>query len=156
MQYICTVSDISFLFMVLPSDFQATRSISVSGNVTGSVVQTGDSNIGAINYQRATLPQPETVDISSEVAALRELLTQLESADKRKIENALADAEEELQKPEPDKDEVGQALDRALNYAEKANGFADAVNKLRPRVEKAVGWLGDNWYKLLAIVGLTV
>lgn len=142
--------------MTLSSNSQAGRSVSIGGNVTGSVVQTGDGNVASADFQQASLPQPETVNISAEIVALRKLLTQLESADKRKIENALEDAEEELQKPEPDKDEVGQALDRALSYAEKANGFAESIDKLHPHVEKAAGWLGQNWYKLLAVVGLTI
>ncbi|NEP16647.1 MAG: hypothetical protein F6J97_07025 [Leptolyngbya sp. SIO4C1] len=104
--------------------------------------------------QQAALPEPERVDILAELAALREILTQLESPDQRKINNALEDAEAELEKPEPDKDEVGQALDRALNYAEKANGFAEAIDQLRPHVEQAAGWLGKHWHKILAVVGL--
>ncbi len=90
------------------------------------------------------------------MGALAEILTQLESPDRRKIVNAVDDAQEELKKPNPDKDEVGQALDRALGYAEKANGFAEAMDKLRPHVEKAASWLGEHWYKLLPIVGLTL
>lgn len=142
--------------MTLPSESQSDRSVRIGGNVTGSVVQTGNGNVASVSFQQASLPQPEMVDISAEVAALRELLTQLESVDKRKIENALEDAEDELQKLEPGKDEVGQALDRALKYAEKANGFAEAIEKLQPHIEKAAGWLGQNWYKLLAVVGLTI
>jgi len=69
---------------------------------------------------------------------------------------AFEDAQEELKKPEPNKDEVGQAIDRALNYAQKANGFVEAIDKLRPHVTNAAAWLGENWYKLLSLVGLTV
>jgi hypothetical protein len=80
----------------------------------------------------------------------------LETEDQRKINNALEDAEVELEKPEPDKSEVGQALDRALKYAEKASGFAEAIDKLRPHVEAAAGWLGKHGYKLLPLVGLAL
>jgi predicted ribosome quality control (RQC) complex YloA/Tae2 family protein len=132
------------------------RSVHIGGNVTGSAVVTGDSNKVSIQFQQASLPQPETVDIQAELAALKSVLAQLEAQDQRKINNALEDAEVELEKPEPDKSEVGQALDRALKYAEKANGFAEAIDKLRPHVEAAAGWLGKHGYKLLPLVGLAL
>lgn len=132
------------------------RSVSVSGSMTGSAVGAGDGNTVSIQFQPAALPQPESVSIQAELEALHELLSQLQSPDQRKIEAALDDAKEELKKPDPSKDEVGQALARALNYAQKANGFAKALDKLRPHVEKAAAWLGEHWYKLLPLVGLTV
>lgn len=132
------------------------RSISVGGNVTGSVIQTGDGNTASVTFQQAALPQPKDVDMVTVLAALEDILGQLESPDRRKIVNAMDDAKEELKKLEPDKDEIGEALGRALNYAEKANGFAEAIDKLRPHVEKAAGWLGEHWYKLLPLVGLTI
>lgn len=131
-------------------------SVSVGGSVIGGSVASGDNNTVSVHYQQATLPAVESVDIRAELRALHEILSQLQSDDKRKIKNALEDAEEELKKPEPDKDEVGQALDRALGYAEKANGFAEAIDKLRPHVEKSAAWLGENWYKLLTVVGLAI
>lgn len=132
------------------------RSVSVGGSVTNGVIVTGDRNTASIQNQQTTLPQVESVDIQHELAILRDLLSNLQTADQRKIERALEDIKEELNKVEPDKDEVGQALDRALNYAQKANGFAEAVDKLRPHIEKVAAWLGKNWYKLLSIVGSAV
>lgn len=132
------------------------RSVSIGGSVTGSAIVTGDSNTVSVQFQPAALPQPETVNMQAELAALCELLSQLQSPDQRKIDNALDDAKEELKKPDPDKDEVGQALDRALNYAQKANGFAEAIEKLRPHMQNTASWLGKNWYKLLSFVGLAV
>lgn len=132
------------------------RSVSIGGSVTGSAIVTGDSNTVSVQFQQAALPEPQSVDIQAELNALHELLVQLQSPDQRKIDNALDDAKEELKKPQPDKDEVGQALERALKYAQKANGFAEAIDKLRPHVEKAASWLGEHWYKLLPIVGLTI
>lgn len=136
--------------------FNHNSSVSVGGSVTDSVIQTGDENIATVQFQQAALPQPESVNIQAEVAALRELLLQLKAPDQRKIERAFEDVEEELEKPEPDKDEIGQALDRAVNYAKKANRFAEAIDKLRPHVEKLTAWLGQNWHKLLSLVGLAV
>jgi hypothetical protein len=142
--------------ITLPSGPMSDRSVHIDGDIVGSIVQTGDGNATSMSFRQGSLPQPGTVDISTEIAALRRLLIQLESDDKRKIENALEDAEDELQKSEPDKDEIGQALDRALKYAKKANGFAEAIDKLRPHVEKTASWLGENWYKLLSLVKLTI
>ncbi|WP_414587916.1 CHAT domain-containing protein [Scytonema sp. PCC 10023] len=132
------------------------RSVSIGGNVAGSAIQTGDSNIANIQFQPVSLPAPESVDIRAELNALHEAIALLESPDRRKIENAFADAEEEVNKPKPDKDEVGKALDRALDYAKKAEGFASVVEKLKPHLTKTTAWLGENWHKLLSIVGLGI
>lgn len=130
------------------------RSVSIGGSVTGSAVQTGDSNIANIQFQPVSLPAPESVDIRAELNALREAIALLESSDRRKIENAFADASEEVNKPKPDKDEVGKALERALDYAKKAEGFASVIEKLKPHITKTSAWLGENWHKLLGVVGL--
>ncbi|GBC62400.1 CHAT domain-containing protein [Desulfonema ishimotonii] len=133
------------------------RSVSVGGNVTGSAIVTGDSNTVTVNYEKANVPPPETVDIAAELAALKAALAEIQVTDKdrRKLDNAIEDAEVEVRETEPDRDEVGSALERALKYAEKAEGFASQIEKLRPHVERAAGWLGINWHNLLPIVGLT-
>lgn len=132
------------------------RSVSGIGNVTGSAIVTGDSNTVSVQYQQAALPPLESVDMAAELKALREALATLQTTDRRKIDNALDEAEDELQKPQPDKNEVGKAVDRALDYAKKADGFTEAIEKIKPRVEKAAAWLGENWYKLLGVVNLVV
>ena len=132
------------------------RSVSVGGNAIGSVIVTGDQNVVTAKIEQVTLPPPETVNIAAEIQALREVLAGLDTPDGRKIRNAFEDVDDELAKPKPDKDEVGQALQRALGYAEKVAGFADKVEALAPRVVNAVSWLGKNWHKLLAAVGLAI
>lgn len=133
------------------------RSVAVGNDVIGGVIVTGDSNSAKVNYQKTTnLPAPETINIQAEINALREIIEKLETSDRPKIDNAFEDAQEELNKPQPDKDEVGDALNRALKYAKKAEGFAGAIEKLQPRLSKITAWLGDNWHKLLGLVGLTV
>ena len=129
------------------------RSISVGGDMIGSSAVTGDQNVVRTRYQ-ASLPPAASVDIQAEVSTLRQLLAALGSPEQAKLEHALADAEEEAAKPQPDRDEVGGALDRALKYAKQANGFAEQVAKLKPHLEAACSWLGQNWYKLLAAAGL--
>jgi len=55
-------------------------------------------------------------------------------------------------KPKPDKDEVGKALERALGYASKAADFGEKTGQIATHLQSAVGWLGDNWHKLLPLV----
>ena len=130
------------------------RSVHIGGNASDTVIQTGDHNLAFVHSQRVVLPPPERVDIQAELAALREVLTRLESADRGKIANALTDAADELAKPQPDKNEVGKALERTLEYAKKAEGFAKALGTLQPHVANAAAWLGEHWHKLLGLVGL--
>lgn len=121
------------------------RSVTVGNDVTGGVIITGDSNTGKVNYQKNTnLPAPETVNIQAEINALREIIGQLETSDRSKIENAFEDAQEELNKPQPDKNEIGEALNRALKYAKKAEGFPSAYAKLQPHLINITAWLGEN------------
>ena len=131
------------------------RSVSIGGNAAGSAIITGDSSTANINFQQV-IPTPAGVNIQVELNALREILAKLETSDRRKIDNAFADAQEELNKPQPDKDEVGDALNRALKYAQKAEGFADAIAHLQPHLAKTTAWLGDNRHELLSFVNLTI
>ncbi len=131
------------------------RSVSVGGSVTGSAITTGDRNITSVQYQPISLPSPSSIDMQEELNALRKILV-FPSSDRRKIDNAIADAEEEINKSQPDKNEVGKALDRAFDYALKAQGFASVNEKLKPHLTRIVAWLGDDWHKLLRIVGLGI
>ncbi len=120
------------------------RSVSIGGNASGSAIQTGDDDTANINYQQVNLPAPETVDIQAEFNALREIIEKLETSDRRKIDNAFEDAQEEINKPQPDKNEIGEALNRALKYAKKAEGFPSAIAKLQPHLINITAWLGEN------------
>ena len=136
------------------------RSIRIGRDAVGSVMVTGDQNrvdarIEAKQTKAALLPAG-SVDIGKELAQIRAVLERLGGEQAGKVGRALDDAEEEARKPAPDKDEIGAALERALDYAKKSSGFAQEVAKLVPHVKNAVGWLGGNWHKLLAVVGLTV
>lgn len=140
--------------MTKPSRDRSSRSVSIGHDAIGNVVQTGDKNVASLT--RVTLAAPNSVAIDTELHAIRDLLVGLATDDRRKIENAFEDAREELAKSEPEKDEVGRALERALDYAKKSDQFADIVESLAPRVVKAVSWLGKNWRNLLSAVGLTI
>jgi len=115
-------------------------SINIGGNATGNVIIAGDKNRAALYSEQVALP-PE-VNINAELAALREVLSKLQSPDQLKIDNAMSEAEAELQKKEPDKDEVGKALERALDYSKKAGTFSQIIQNLQPHVIGAGRGLG--------------
>ena len=54
---------------------------------------TGDHNVTNVRYRKVTLPPAESVDIRAGLASLRVLLGGLDSGDRQKIANALAEAE---------------------------------------------------------------
>ena len=112
-----------------------------------------DDHVTEVHYRKVTLPPADRIDIRSELAALKELLVGLNTGDRTKIANALAEAADEAAKPQPDKNEIGGALERALGYAGKATDFGDKAGKIATHVQNAVAWLGDHWHKLLPLVG---
>jgi hypothetical protein len=131
------------------------RNISVGGNVTGSVLVAGDwANVSA--NLKVALPDPGSVEIEREIAALKAQLVKLAAPDREKLANAMTDVEIELAKPAPDKDEVGRALERAVGYATKAADFTTKSASIATHLAAAVAWLGANWHKILPIAGLTL
>lgn len=132
------------------------RSITTNGPVNGSIFQTGNNNTASVKYQSIDLELSENINIQDELKSLKTLLNHLKTPDQKKIERAFEDMEDELKKEKPDKDEIGQAIDRALNYAQKANGFAESIDKLRPHIENIASWLGKHWYKILVLVGVSI
>lgn len=126
----------------------------VGGDMIGNAI--GDSNQIQGSLQSTKIPSAQDINMAKELAEIKAILEKLSSEDSKKIANALEDAEDELKKDNPDKDEVGEAIDRALNKAKKANEFAVVIDDLRPHVEAAAGWLGKNWYKILSVISLAV
>ncbi|MEO1525628.1 MAG: hypothetical protein AAFX06_09330, partial [Planctomycetota bacterium] len=131
------------------------RSISIGGNLTGGAVVLGNNNVISLKFTQTTLPSPSSVEIKLELEALRSLLQNLRSDNAKKIDRAIEDAQDEASRPEPDHDEIGSAIERALKYAEQASGYADQLSELQGHVTKITAWLGSHWNKLLTIVGLT-
>lgn len=129
------------------------RSVRVGGDVTGSALVTGDSNTVTVQFQQASLPQPESVDIQAELKALQTILASLNDPIATGVSQKL---EEEANKPEPDKSVVATTLETGLTYAKNLSGFAEVIDKLRPHVEATAGWLGKHGYKLLPLVGLAL
>lgn len=132
------------------------RSVHISGPVSKSVITTGDHNTVSIQISKTGIPPAESVDIAAVLAAFEKILAGLQVPDKdrQKIDNALQEAGTEAAEEQPDREEVGSALDRALKVAQKAQGFAKVIDDLKPHVQSMAGWLGENWHKILTVVGL--
>ena len=129
------------------------RSVDIGGDVTGNALVTGDNNTVSVQFQEASLPQPENVNIQAELNALQSILASLNDPISAGVAQKL---KEEAGKSEPDKSIVATTLETGLTYAKNLSGFAESIDKLRPHVEATAGWLGKHGYKLLPLVGLTL
>ena len=116
------------------------RSVAVGGNITGSIVQTGEHNRASL--RAVQLPPAQAVDIRAAVRALQVQLLELDIPERHKVERALADAEEESRKPAPDKQELASGLGTALGYAKKAADFSEHSGKIADLVTRIGGWIG--------------
>jgi len=118
------------------------RSVRIGGDVSRSNIVVGDHST-ATYHEGGDAPGSD-VDVRAELAAIREVLASLEAPEREraKIDHALDEAEADAAEAEPDRDEVGDALDRAVKYASKTAGFADAIDRLRPHLKNVAGWLG--------------
>ena len=127
---------------------------SVTGNITGSVVTTGDNNLVSARMQQITLPPPDTVDVTAELAALRELVSKLNLPERGKLNRAIEDATEETSKADPDKEEVAGAVGRIVKYAKAADDFDTHASHLLPHIAALGSWLGTAGYALLKAAGI--
>ncbi len=139
--------------MPQPESSPSNRSVSIGANAISSAIVAGDSNNISVQFQQAALPVPEGVDIQAELNALKDILLSFNDPIATGVAQKLAD---EAKKPQPDKSVIGTALETGLTYAKNLQGFAEAIDKLRPHVENAAAWLGENWYKLLPLIGLAI
>jgi hypothetical protein len=73
---------------------------------------------------------------------LRELLERLDTTDRGKIVRALDDAQEEAQKPTPDKEEMAGAMERVVKYAKTAHGIGEVVVEIQRPLSIIAGWIG--------------
>ncbi|HZZ23516.1 MAG TPA: hypothetical protein VFE60_13495 [Roseiarcus sp.] len=97
----------------------AGNSIKIGGNASGAFVAGNNNRVNA-TVSPSQLPDPSTVRITDELAGLRSVLSNLSSANGPKIGRALDDADDEIKKDTPNKDEVGSAVERALKVAKEA------------------------------------
>jgi flagellin-like hook-associated protein FlgL len=130
------------------------RSVSVSVKGAHNVTQVG-SNQRAMTTATEGVGRTSDVDMASELAAIKKLLLALPARspiDQQRVENALTEAEQELKRTNPDRDEVGVALERAISYAKRATKFSATVAALKPHIERAATWLGTNWDSLTRVL----
>lgn len=133
--------------MIGSSKSEGPRSVSIGGDSKGNVIQTGDQNVASTS--NILFPDVQTINILDEIHSIKELLSGLDTEHRDNIDNALEEAEREAVKTKLNKNRIGQAVERALSYAKKANDFSDVVEKLTPRIINTVAWLGAHWNKLL-------
>ena len=103
---------------------------------------------------KTVAPAMSLEEIRAEFAELKKVLTGLEVADKKKLERALDDAEEELNKPDPDKSEVAEAVGRALKVANKTGDLLKTLkDKIVPIGENIGAWCGEHGGKVVKFLG---
>ena len=112
------------------------------------IAQVGDHATATMHDQNNTLGTntnaitPSLEEIRLELENLRKIVAGLTIADKTKVERALEDVKDELKKPQPDKQEVAEALERALKTAKKAGALTKEVQEnIMPTLEKLSLWL---------------
>jgi len=130
------------------------RSVKAGRDIVGVQIITGDNNNAQMRDVPVRLTSGEDVDIRSELGGFRKALQSLQAPDSGKIDRALQDAEEEAAKGNPDKNEVGSAIERAVKYANNASDFGDNVNNIAGHLGPIVSWLGTNWTKILVVAGI--
>jgi hypothetical protein len=107
--------------------------------------------------RQVTMPPADQVDVKAELAALRELLAGLKNVpDRGRLDRAMQDAVEETAKPEPDKEWVGNALERVAKSAKAANDFSENAEKIVPRLVALGSWLGPAGRAVLNALGVPV
>ena len=125
-------------------------------DITGSSVATGDNNTVTTTMRQAAAPA-DKVDAKAELAALKELLAQLKDVpDRGRLDRAMQDAVEETAKPQPDKAEVGNALERVAKCTKAAGDFAENAEKIVPRLVALGSWLGPAGRAVLNTLGVTI
>ena len=126
-------------------------------DLTGSSVVTGDQNIVTTTMKQVAAPAVDKVDAKAELAALRDLLAELKNVpDRGRLDRAMQDAVEETAKPEPDKAEVGNALERVTRCAKAASDFTENAEEIVPRLVALGSWLGPAGRALLNSLGVAI
>ncbi|HWX33894.1 MAG TPA: hypothetical protein VNZ53_41500 [Steroidobacteraceae bacterium] len=120
------------------------NSVSIGGSVSQSAVVAGDQNKVQLTREVPVgLPsEMATEEIMQALQTLRELLERLDATDRGKIVRALDDAQEEAQKPTPDKEEMAGAMERVVKYAKTAHGIGEVVVEIQRPLSIIAGWIG--------------
>jgi hypothetical protein len=132
------------------------NSVSIGGSVRQSALVAGDRNKVEL-AREATSGAPKetgTEEIIRAIVAARKHLEKLDTTDRGKIATALDDAQEEAQKPTPDKEEVAGMLERAVKYAKTANGIGEVVVELKRPLSTIAEWVGSTAPMAARLFGL--
>jgi hypothetical protein len=125
-------------------------------DIAGSSIVAGDHNIVSTTMKQIALPPADQVDVKAELAALREALAEIKKVpDRDRLDRAIQDAVEETAKPDPEKEYVGGALERAVKCAKAADDFGEHAEKLLPRLAALASWLGANGHSVLSMLGIS-
>jgi hypothetical protein len=125
-------------------------------DITSSSIVTGNHNTVSTTTKQIALPPGDQVDVKAELAALREVLAELQKVpDRGKLDRAVEDAVDETAKTAPDKEEVGGALERAVKYAKAADDFGEHAEKLLPRLAALASWLGAHGHNLVSMLPIS-
>ena len=121
------------------------------GDSVGNLIVAGNSGLVCVDLRvgKADLPAMARVNISAELESIRTCLRRAGGVNARKAERALDDAIDEAGRAKPDRDEVGNALSRAVDYARTSEAFAEQLDRLTPHLSRMVTWLGASWQHLL-------
>ncbi|MEO5371838.1 MAG: hypothetical protein H7833_17360 [Magnetococcus sp. DMHC-1] len=117
------------------------HTVKFKGSAKGAVVSIGNHVTIQAGTPAAAASDPAREEMLVAMRALREILATMHSPHANKIECALADAEEEVARPQPDRDKIGSALQRALGYAQKTGELVQVMDKLKPHIQSVAGWL---------------
>jgi hypothetical protein len=130
----------------------SSNAISIGGNVKGSSIVMGDSNIVATGDIGISHPDPGSFDIVEELDAIRNLIIKSQKKTNDEIIQQLDDAKTEASKSLPDKQRVGDSVKSVLNYASGMAGVGYFAERLSPHLRNIVSWLGASWHDLLQII----
>ncbi|WMN58984.1 hypothetical protein NI389_12240 [Pseudoalteromonas xiamenensis] len=133
----------------------AIRNVNIGGDAHGAIINTGDNNTVSANIN-VEVPNADTVDIQLAFTELKDALQALHIQKPTKLHNAIAEAEEELGQPQPDKSEVGESLARAAKYVKEAENFTNHCDKLIERFTPVIGWLGPHAQRITEALGIAL
>jgi hypothetical protein len=120
------------------------NTINVGGSVSQASLLAGDQNKVKQSFQANTegTAQPKTEDLQRSLEEIRALLSKITTPDRNKLDRALDDAKDEAAKPEPDKAEVADAVNRVVKYAKAAEDIGQVATDLQGPLSTIAGWVG--------------
>lgn len=122
-----------------------TGGITVGGNVEGGIVSIGHDNTQAVTYNKGAGPGEERAQVLEALQHIRAALEKLSGPYAKPARLSAEAALDAAAAEELGKDDVGGALEAALETARKSAEFVGTAAKLAPHLQTAVSWLGSSW-----------